>query len=38
MTYNLIVDGMGGNIDVNNVTYKYEEKEYSGAEFTITLI
>ena len=37
MTYNLIVDGMGGTIKANNVTYKYDGKEYIGAEFTITL-
>ncbi len=37
MTYNLIVDGMGGNIEVSNQTYKYDDKEYSGAEFIITL-
>jgi signal transduction histidine kinase len=37
MTYNLIVDRMNGNIDVNNVSYLYEGKKYTGAEFTITL-
>ena len=37
MTYNLIIDGMDGTIEANNITYKYEEKEYIGAEFTITL-
>ena len=37
MTYNLIVDGMGGAIDVHNLTYEYEGKKYTGAEFTITL-
>ncbi len=37
MTYNLIVDGMGGTIKAKNKTYKYENNEYTGAEFTITL-
>ena len=37
MTYNLIVDGMGGTIDVANVTYEYDDKEYTGAEFSISL-
>ncbi len=37
MTYNLIVDGMGGTIEAHNVTYKYKNNTYTGAEFTITL-
>ena len=37
MTYNLIVDGMGGTIEANNVSYEYDGKEYIGAEFTISL-
>jgi signal transduction histidine kinase len=37
MTYNLIVDGMKGTIEASNVTYDYNEKEYMGAKFTITL-
>ena len=37
MTYNLIVDGMNGTIEANNVTYTYLGKEYTGAEFKITL-
>ena len=37
MTYNLIVDGIKGTIEANNETYTYENKEYSGAEFVITL-
>ncbi|MCK5294617.1 MAG: hybrid sensor histidine kinase/response regulator [Arcobacteraceae bacterium] len=37
MTYDLIVNGMDGDIIVNNKTYKYNKKEYTGAEFTITL-
>ncbi len=37
MTYNLIVDGMRGTIEANNVEYKYDNKEYVGAEFVISL-
>jgi two-component system, NarL family, sensor histidine kinase EvgS len=37
MTYNLIVDGMGGKIKVVNQTYTYKGNEYTGAEFTISL-
>jgi len=37
MTYNLIVDGMGGNIEATNVNYRYGDNEYVGAEFIITL-
>ncbi|MEA3497696.1 MAG: PAS domain-containing sensor histidine kinase, partial [Campylobacterota bacterium] len=37
MTYNLIVKGMGGTIRVDNVTYEYNNKKFTGAEFTITL-
>ena len=37
MTYNLIVDGMNGNIKANNKNNEYDGKEYYGAEFTITL-
>ena len=37
MTYNLIVDGMGGTIEANNVEFEYDGKDYTGAEFTITL-
>ena len=37
MTYKLIVDGMGGLIEVSNTMYNYEEKQYTGAQFTITL-
>ncbi len=38
MTYNLIVDGMQGTIVASNVIYKYENIEYKGTEFVITLI
>ena len=37
MTYNLIVEGMGGIIEVNNVTYQYNNKQYKGAEFILQL-
>ncbi len=37
MTYKIIVDAMGGTIVANNVTYEYNNKSYTGAQFTITL-
>lgn len=37
MTYNLIVEGMKGDIKVVNDEYTYEEKKYKGANFIITL-
>ena len=37
MAYNLIVDGMDGDIKADNKNYTYENNEYIGAEFTITL-
>ena len=37
MTYNLIVDGMNGMIEVTNAEYIYNEKKYTGAEFVLTL-
>ena len=37
MTYNLIVDGMKGIIEAHNVSYKYNNNEYIGAEFKINL-
>ena len=37
MSYNLIVDGMGGNIEVKNTDYEHEGKIFTGAEFIITL-
>jgi len=37
MTYRLIVDYMNGDIKVTNETYTYNDKEYTGAEFTIQL-
>ncbi|MEA2049143.1 MAG: transporter substrate-binding domain-containing protein [Campylobacterota bacterium] len=37
MTYNLILDGMKGNIKVFNSEYKFEGTQYKGVEFIITL-
>ena len=37
MVYNLIVDGMDGIIEGNNIDYVYENNNYTGMEFTITL-
>ncbi|MEA2017074.1 MAG: ATP-binding protein [Campylobacterota bacterium] len=37
MTYNLIVDGMNGTIEATNVNYEHANKEYIGAEFSISL-
>jgi len=37
MTYNLIDDGMNGNIDVTNSLYSYDNINYKGADFMIIL-
>ncbi len=37
MTYNLIVDGMGGTIEATNQTYTYKNKEYTFAVFNIEI-
>ena len=37
MTYNLIVDGMKGTINVTNKNFNYKEKNFTGAEFLISL-
>ncbi len=37
MTYNLIVDGMEGDIVVKNSTYKYNQNNFTGAEFIIQI-
>ena len=37
MTYNLIVDGMNGTIEANNITYTHKGNNYTGAEFKFTL-
>ena len=37
MTYTMVVEGMGGQIEVNNDVFKVENKEYKGANFSIIL-
>ena len=37
MTYNLIIDGMDGTVEATNQTYEYEDKEYTGAEFIVSI-
>ncbi|MEA3288988.1 MAG: ATP-binding protein [Campylobacterota bacterium] len=37
MTYNIITQGMNGNIQVENETYTHNDKKYKGAKFIITL-
>ena len=37
MTYTLIVDGMDGVVDISNINYYYNNKNYLGAEFKISL-
>ena len=37
MTYNLIVNGMGGTIEANNLEYKYKNRHFKCAEIIITL-
>jgi|GEM_PF-2015858 len=37
MTYNIIVEGMSGTIEARNRNYSHNDKDYFGAEFTITL-
>ncbi len=37
MTYNIIVNGMGGNIEVENIKTVKNNKTYTGAQFTVTL-
>ena len=37
MTYNLLIDGMGGTIEAKNTNYEYENEKYEGALFTIKL-
>ena len=36
-TYNSIVNGMGGDIEISNTEYSYQEEEYKGVNFKITL-
>lgn len=37
IVYKIIKDSMYGKIRVRNTKYSYEEREYEGAEFTITI-
>ena len=37
ITYNLITNGMNGEIVANNITYKYDNKEYKGVEIKLTI-
>jgi len=37
MTYTMVVEGMGGQIEVNNDIFQVENKEYKGANFSIIL-
>ncbi|MCK5111010.1 MAG: cache domain-containing protein [Arcobacteraceae bacterium] len=37
MAYRLIVDGMKGTIEAHNIKFQYNDKNYTGAEFRITL-
>ncbi len=37
MTYNIIVDGMKGNIKASTNSYEYQGKNYTGALFTIVI-
>ncbi|MEA3554116.1 MAG: ATP-binding protein, partial [Campylobacterota bacterium] len=37
MTYNLIVDGMNGDIKAQNIEYIYKNNKYKGAQFKILL-
>ena len=36
MSYNIIVNGMNGEIKVNNIDYEYNSISYKGAEFILT--
>jgi signal transduction histidine kinase len=37
MTYKLIVEGTNGTIEVDNIEFEYNNKEYAGVEFRIIL-
>ncbi|MEA3314950.1 MAG: hypothetical protein U9Q30_03770 [Campylobacterota bacterium] len=37
MTYNLITESMKGSIEAINKNYTFNNKEYKGVEFTITI-
>jgi len=38
MTYNLIVDGMGGSIDIKNCEYSYNNQNQKGAEIVMKFL
>ena len=37
MTYNLVTEGLKGDIKVENLDFTYENKKYKGAQFTLIL-
>jgi len=37
MSYNLVVRGMNGTLEVKNIEYEFNQKTYTGAEFIIML-
>ncbi len=37
MTYKVIIEGLNGTIEAQNVTYKYNKTNYKGLQFIITL-
>ncbi|MGB3751034.1 MAG: ATP-binding protein, partial [Arcobacteraceae bacterium] len=37
MTYNLIINGMNGSIEANNVVFTYKTNNYTGTEFVIAI-
>jgi len=37
MVHRLIIEGMGGEITVKNISFVYQDREYQGAQFTVIL-
>jgi len=37
MTHQMLVDNLKANVEVDNVTYTYNDKEYTGAQFKISV-
>lgn len=37
MSYKIIKEKVGGDIDVKNISFKHDKKKYKGAEFTIKI-
>jgi len=37
MTEEIVVKHLNGKLDVNNFTYEYKGKEYTGASFLLTI-